>query len=69
MASRQDPVDLVVHLHYETASAWLVSDDGEKANAVWLPKSQCEFPEGEPAIGEDVTITVPVWLAQEKELI
>lgn len=59
----RDPklVDLkgVVILH-ETENAYLIEYEGTK---VWVPKSQVEFDE------EDGTLTLPEWLAMEKELI
>lgn len=42
-----------------TPSAWLLQIDGKR---VWLPKSQCEFYEDEGVV------TMPDWLAIEKEL-
>lgn len=43
MSFRSDLADYTVQLHRETEKAWLVSDDGEIANAVWIPKSQGEL--------------------------
>lgn len=39
---RSKLVDLEVHLHASTAKAILVSLDGDKKKAVWLPLSLCE---------------------------
>lgn len=61
MKSRLTDID--VELRHETASAVLVSVDGEKS--VWLPLSQIEV---EPN-GLLHTITLPEWLALEKGLI
>jgi hypothetical protein len=36
-------VDLDVIIHHETDKAYLVSDTGNKDDAKWVPKSQCEF--------------------------
>lgn len=65
-----ESVDIYVEIITESERAYLVSDnDGE--NEIWLPKSQ---------LG-DITITrqsgerrylqceIPLWLAEEKELI
>lgn len=60
-AGRSDLIDCAVQLHHETPKAWLVSDDGDKARAVWIPKSQAEFADG--------VVTMPEWLAKEKGLI
>lgn len=40
--AKSDLVDIELCLHHETEKAYLVSDDGERSNAVWVPKSQCE---------------------------
>ena len=64
--SKSDLIDITVCRHAETDKAVLVSDDGDKANAVWIPKSQCEIDEGQCGY---ITITLPEWLALEKELI
>lgn len=41
-------------------------DEGDE---VWLPKSQIDFMEDDYERGDDITISVPNWLAREKELI
>jgi hypothetical protein len=48
----------------ETEKAWRL-DTGDKT--VWLPKSQCEL-DVDPASGHG-TVTLPEWLALEKEII
>lgn len=40
---KSDLIDLTMVLHAETARAVRVSDTGEDARAVWLPKSQVEI--------------------------
>ena len=40
---KSDLHDIEVHLHHETDKAVLVSKDGERKNAVWIPKSACEL--------------------------
>jgi hypothetical protein len=52
-------VDIEVEIRYSTERAIMVWD-GERE--VWLPKSQVE-------INTDGTVTMPEWLAKEKELI
>lgn len=60
-------VDLTMHVHAETKAAVLASDDGEEANAVWLPKSQIEM---EPLRDKRFyEITMPTWLAAKHKLI
>lgn len=59
-------IDLDLHLHHETEKAILVSDDGERENAVWIPKSLCEF---ETAVGDIVKVTLSERTATEKGLV
>lgn len=40
---RSDLHDFVMQLHYETEKAVLVSDDGDREHAVWLPKAHIEI--------------------------
>ncbi len=63
---RSNLIDLEVYVHFETEKAYLVSDDGERDNAIWFPKSQCEL---EYVKKPYATLTCEEWLAQEKELI
>ena len=58
---KSDLIDCAVQLHHETEKAWLVSDDGERDHAVWIPKSQAELADG--------VLTLPEWLATDKGLI
>lgn len=62
---KSDLIDLAVQLHHETGKAWLVSDDGDREKAVWIPKSQAEI----EADGKIHLLTCPEWLAQDKGLI
>lgn len=57
--------DASFKLYHETDAAILVSDDdGETKH--WLPKSQIEF---EHRPGGIVEVTMPLWLAREKEIV
>ena len=40
---KSDVIDIDVDLHHETDRAILVSETGDKDDAVWLPKSQIEI--------------------------
>lgn len=63
---KSDLSDVDVYVHHRTPAAVLVSDDGERDNAVWLPLSQIEIddtPHGE------ATVTAPEWLLRDKGLI
>lgn len=60
MPSKREITDIAGFVKHETDRAFLFND-GTKD--VWLPKSQCEWDE------DSQTMTLPIWLAQEKELI
>jgi len=67
MARKNELTDVACQLHHETDKAFLVSDDGDREKAVWLPKSQVE--QGD-AKGKGVFIfTMPEWLAADKGLV
>ncbi len=59
-------IDLTVQLHAKTDRAILISTNGERDAAAWVPLSQCEV-----EILKDgmVGVTLPEWLAIEKELV
>jgi len=62
--------DMVVFVHHETDLAVLVSEDGDRKRAVWLPKSQIEI--AKKAIVNGVLyhdLTLPEYLAIEKGLV
>lgn len=72
--------DLTMALHYGTGRAVLVSETGDEAKAVWIPKSQVEVLDtgmttdviktsGEVVAVPLVVLTLPEWLAKEKGLI
>lgn len=65
-STRSNIVDIDVEVHAQTPYAVLVSDDGERDNAVWLPLSQIEITDTDcgPA-----TVSMPEWLAIDKKLI
>jgi len=65
-SARSDLVDMELHLHHETSLAVFVSETGDRAQAVWLPTSQCEV---ERLGGNRVSVTLPERLATEKGLI
>jgi hypothetical protein len=69
---KSDLIDVTIQMHIETEKAVLVSDDGDKDKAVWIPKSQCEI-SFHPSMRERgkgiATITLPQWLARDKGLI
>lgn len=72
--------DFEMVLHYDTGKAVLVSETGEEARAVWLPKSQIEIhregksgdavkKDGQVVVLPIIAVVVPEWLAKEKGLI
>ena len=63
---KSDLVDLTVQLHHATDRAILVSDDGDRAKAVWIPLTQCEVEKRKNGIA---VVTMPAWLATEKGLV
>jgi hypothetical protein len=57
--------DIAVILKHETAKAWLVNDG---IRDVWIAKSQAELTLDDVK-GAGHVLTLPEWLAKEKELI
>lgn len=58
-SGKSDLIDIAVEIKWETKMAVQVSDG---IRTVWLPRSQVE-------INGDGTVTMPEWLAKDKELI
>jgi hypothetical protein len=46
----------------ETEKAWLFDHD-KAPDAVWVPKSQCQWDDATS------TMTIPQWIAKEKDLV
>lgn len=65
--ARHAEIEITLHAHIETDAAWFVSETGDKADAVWLPKSQID--DSEMSLGSFSEVLVPVWLANDKGLI
>ena len=65
---RSDLVDLTLMIHAETDKAVLVSDTGEERKAKWLPRSQVEIEKLGPR-GNEAIVTMPQWLAIEREFV
>lgn len=59
-------VDITVQVHARTERAILVSDDGERDKAKWLPLSQCEVV---PKSRGQAVVTMPEWLAVENGFV
>lgn len=65
-ARKSDLYDITVVVHHQTDDAVLVSDDGDRRNAVWLPLSAIEIEPRDRGMAE---ITAPERLLQDKGLI
>lgn len=69
---KSDLIDVDVHLHHETKlgnpdeGAFLVSVDGDRKRAIWIPKSLCQIGEKK---GNQVTLTMSEWTATDKGLV
>ena len=63
---KSDLVEVDIVLHHETDKAYLVSTDGKRDKAVWIPKSQCQQVDGE---GQHRTMEMPEWLAIDRGLV
>lgn len=64
---KSDLVDIAVTLHHETAGArgaWLVSRDGKRQNAKWIPKALAQI----EVRGMSATLTLSRRLAADKGL-
>lgn len=68
-ASDLHDVSLVLHHEtkpgYQDEGAVLVSMNGDKQSAVWVPKSQCQIERN----GDFITLTAPEWLLISKGLV
>ena len=62
---KSDLVDIEMQIHHRTDRAVLASDDGDRANAVWLPLAQIEI----ATENGKTVVTMPEWLAMEKGLV
>lgn len=69
MGSRE-LVEVAVFLHTETEKAWLISE-AEHTDKIWIPKSQAELEVSVRSHGhlQVAVLTLPEWLAMEKDLI
>ena len=61
-------IDIAMVKHHQTELAILVSDDGDREKAIWLPLSRIEI-EPQPGSKGIVIVTMPVSLATDKGLI
>ena len=71
MSGRSSTIEIQISkVKARTDKAALCEIDGQE---IWLPLSQCNDGGAEnwsPAVGdEDITVEIPEWLAEEKELL
>ena len=67
MTDRLETIALTYHA--ASAKAVLLSQDGLKKNAVWLPLSQIEMDPYDPSPDDVVQVTAPVWLLEKNGLV
>ena len=67
-APDDEPFEIEAIYHMITAKAILVSEDGKKKHAVWLPLSQIEVV-GSYIVGAALKITAPEWLLKKNGLV
>ena len=67
MSERLETISMTYHL--STAKAALLSNDGLKKNAIWLPLSQIELAPNDPDPDDIVEVTAPEWLLKKNGLI
>jgi hypothetical protein len=58
-------IDLEVFVHHSTDRAWLISLDGDRNKATWIPKSVCEIDTDQG----QATMTVSESIAVDKGLV
>lgn len=63
---KSDLVDIECYRHHETDRAVLVSLDGDRKNAVWVPLALVEIELGR---GRNITLTISEDIATEKGLV
>lgn len=66
---KSDLHDVEVYLHHETDKAWLISRDGKRDGAVWMPKSQAELDRDPRARKPSYTLTAPEQILTDKGLV
>lgn len=65
---KKELVDLRMIIKHKTGAAYLVAPETDQSREIWLPRSQveCERDAMHPHI---FIVTMPEWLAIEKELV
>ncbi len=66
-ARNDDPVEVNCVLLYDGDFSYKIEDaDGRE---IFLPKLHCVLDPKDAEEGEDITVTIPEWLAVEKRLV
>lgn len=60
----KDEAEVDVFVHGHSGKAYLLSVDGERKNAEWVPASLCTF-DKPPKIGSTTLVSIPQWKAEE----
>lgn len=69
---KSDIVDIEVIYKTDTDKAlvvWADEDQKTEDRVIFLPKSQVELSDPNPIRGKVVTVSLPEWLATEKDLV
>ena len=70
MGKADEMVELALTLHGQTDKAYLVSDDGKRENAKWVPRSQVALNTRRlSGMVEIIEAEMPEWLAADKRFI
>ena len=67
--SRSEKITLQMIYKKQTSEALLVEDDEGLIGEVWLPLSQIEVDLDGLEMGDQVEVTMPQWLARERDLV
>lgn len=68
MQEDHDRMVVVLHLHHETEKALLVSENGNRGNGVWFPKSLCREYDVDRK-RKTVEINAPLWWLKENGIV
>lgn len=66
---RDEMLELELHLHHQTDWSWLVSDDGKRDRAVWLPRSVVDRGVRTSRRAPTYKFDVPRWMAEREGLV
>ena len=69
MSDRTEKITLQMNYKKHTPDALLIEDDLGLSGEVWLPLSQIEVDLDGLEMGDQVEVTMPNWLARERDLV